>query len=154
MRCGWEGPFWNLRACISGGHQRQVMESTRLADAANFRETGAAFAIVKGGGAFQSDVLRKKANEGEGACSPTEAKRPQPPLYATNSMDIDDLRCVLKLYVRLYVSRLRTSLLPRSANIGFKLFLPCLYPRTVMTLYNFRSIAEQYSHPLRRNSHH
>ena len=80
MRGGCEGPFWNLRACVSEGHERQVMESKGLAAAFHFRETGAVFAIVKGEGAFQSDVLRKKAGAGEGACSPTEAKRPNLPL--------------------------------------------------------------------------
>jgi hypothetical protein len=34
----------------------------------------------RGEGAFQSDVLQKKASEGEGACSPTEARRPHLPL--------------------------------------------------------------------------
>jgi len=33
-----------------------------------------------GRGCISSDVLRKKANEGEGACSPTEARRPHLPL--------------------------------------------------------------------------
>src|SRR5438309_9966279 len=33
-----------------------------------------------GRGCIPSDVLRKKASEGEGACSPTEARRPHLPL--------------------------------------------------------------------------
>src|SRR5438445_9274602 len=52
-----------------------------------------------GRGCIPSDVLRKKASEGEGACSPTEARRPHLPYYSVSRITIGYLLCHFRLYV-------------------------------------------------------